>query len=59
MKPYIISVDRTNSMGKIIGEFGDDRWNNGFIRGFIYGLCIGARGYAPFGPTGTPTNKFS
>jgi hypothetical protein len=41
MNPYIISVDRTNPIGKMVGEYGEDQWKKGFIVGHISGVCLG------------------
>ena len=42
MKPFIINVDRTNPIGEIVGEYGEDQWKKGFMMGHISGLCVGA-----------------
>ena len=41
MKPYILNVDRTTPVGKIVGEYGDHQWTNGFLIGHLSGLCVG------------------
>jgi len=41
MKPYITGVDRTNPIGKIVGDYGEDQWNKGFMTGIFVGLCVG------------------
>ena len=41
MNPYLINVDRTTPIGKIVGEYGDNQWNKGFMFGHISGLCVG------------------
>ena len=41
MEPYIIGVDRTNPIGKIIGDYGAYQWNEGFMFGHISGICVG------------------
>jgi len=41
MNPYISDVDRTYPIGKIVGDYGDNQWNKGFIIGHISGLCLG------------------
>jgi hypothetical protein len=41
MKPYITGVDRTNPIGKIVGDYGDHQRNKGFIIGHISGICVG------------------
>ena len=41
MKPYIMNIDRTNPVGKIVGEYGDYQWNKGFMMGHLSGLCVG------------------
>jgi hypothetical protein len=40
MKPYIIDIDKTNPIGNLIDDYGKTQWNNGFISGFISGLCV-------------------
>ncbi len=41
MIPYIVNIDRTNPIGKIIGDYGDYQYNKGFIIGHITGICFG------------------
>jgi hypothetical protein len=41
MKPYIVSVDRTNPIGEIIEEYSEYQWKKGFVIGHISGLCLG------------------
>ena len=41
MKPYIVSVDRTNPIGEIIEEYSEYQWKKGFVIGHISGLCVG------------------
>jgi hypothetical protein len=42
MKPYITSIDRTNPIGNIIGDYGEYQFNKGFMIGHISGICVGA-----------------
>lgn len=39
MIPFIISIDKTKPIGKLIADYGDYQWNNGFIVGFISGAA--------------------
>ena len=41
MNPYIRNIDRTNPIGDLIAEYGENQWNIEFYMGFIYGLSIG------------------
>ena len=41
MNPYILSIDRTKPIGKIVGDYGDYEWNKGFMIGHISGFCLG------------------
>jgi hypothetical protein len=41
MNPYILNVDRKKPIGAIVGEYGDNQWNKGFMIGNIVGLCVG------------------
>jgi len=41
MNPYILNIDRTKPIGKIVGDYSDYQWNKGFIIGHISGLCLG------------------
>ena len=41
MKPYIINIDRTNTIGKMIWEYGEYEWKKGFLIGNISGFCVG------------------
>jgi len=42
MKPYIIDIDTTNPIGKIIKEYGEYEWTKGFLMGHLSGLCVGS-----------------
>lgn len=42
MNHYIIDIDRSTPIGQFIGEYGDYKWNNGFLVGFVSGFSIGA-----------------
>jgi hypothetical protein len=35
---YILDVDRTHPLGKVLTEYGNYKWMNGFI----IGLCLGS-----------------
>jgi hypothetical protein len=41
MKPYITGIDRTNPIGKIVGDYGEYQWNKGFMTGIFTGICVG------------------
>jgi len=41
MKPYIINIDRTNPIGKIVADYSENQWTKGFLIGHISGLCLG------------------
>ncbi len=41
MKPFIINVDKNTSIGKVVGDYGDYQWKNGFYIGSIVGVYIG------------------
>ena len=41
MKPYIINIDKTNTIGKMISKYSEDQFKKGFIIGHISGLCLG------------------
>ena len=40
MKLYITDIDRTTPIGKVLGDYGDYQWNNGFLVGCFSGFCI-------------------
>jgi hypothetical protein len=41
MKPYIIDVDRTKPIGRMVEEYGKYEWTKGFLIGHLSGLCVG------------------
>lgn len=40
MNPYIINIDRTKPIGKLIDQYGECQYNNGFLIGFLCGFSI-------------------
>lgn len=41
MMPYIESINRNNSIGELVYEYGEIKWRNGFVLGFCYGTIFG------------------
>ena len=41
MKPYIMNVDRTTTVGEMVANYGEYQWIKGFLIGHISGLCVG------------------
>lgn len=39
-KPYIVNVDRTNPIGKLVAEYGDSLYWRGFGHGFLSGAFV-------------------
>ena len=42
MKYYTIDIDRNTPIGQFIGDYGNYKWNNGFLFGFVSGFSVGA-----------------
>ena len=38
MQPHIQTVDRTHPVGALVGEYGDNRYWQGFGHGFCFGI---------------------
>lgn len=41
MEPYIKTIDTTKTIGKLIYEYGEIKYRNGFLLGFIFGFLTG------------------
>jgi hypothetical protein len=39
MEPYIKSVDNTKSLGKLVFDYGEIKYRNGFLLGFLTGVA--------------------
>jgi hypothetical protein len=40
MRPYIESINRNNTIGDLVLEYGEIRWRNGFVLGFFCGTIF-------------------
>lgn len=45
MEPYIQSIDSTKSLGKLLNDYVERRYWNGFLLGFISGIATSTTFY--------------